>query len=97
MSLAKKLLFIPPAEPGLPCGIAKIKKQMSKIDFETLEVVMNVVHSESKRISNRQIHEVLLSEGYDIAYSSITLHRRKQCRCFVGKIIRARLTESSNV
>jgi hypothetical protein len=96
MSLAKKLSITSPSEPGLPCGIEKIKRDMSKSDAEALDLVMNVDNSDSRRLSNRQIHDVLLSEGYDIAYASIALHRRKQCRCYVGKKVRSRNIEAVN-
>lgn len=36
-------------------------------------------------VSNRQIHEILIDEGHDIAFASIRLHRSKQCRCYIGK------------
>lgn len=96
MSLAKKLSIASPSEPGLPCGIEKIKRDMSKEDSEALDLVMSVTNSESKRLSNRQIHNVLLSEEYDIAYASIALHRRKQCRCFVGKKVRLKNIQAVN-
>lgn len=66
---------------------------MPEKDVKALEAVLAVDTSNSRRISNRQIHDVLLSEGYDIAYASVALHRRKQCRCFVGKLTRQQSEE----
>lgn len=97
MSLSDKFSNMTPLESGLPCGIAKITKDMPEKDVKALEAVLDVGTTDSSRISNRQIHNVLLSEGYDVAYASITLHRRKQCRCFVGKTIRSKQTEDLNV
>jgi hypothetical protein len=97
MSLSDRFSDIAPSESGLPCGIAKILKDMPDKDVKALEAVLAVKTSDSRRISNRQIQNVLLSEGYDIAYASIALHRRKQCRCFVGKSTRSTHSEEINV
>ena len=84
MSLAKKLTELSPPAAGLPCGISKILSVLEGEDKKALEAIMG---SPALRggISNRQIHEILLNEGYDIAFASVRLHRSKQCRCFVGK------------
>ena len=84
MSLADKLSKTQRSETGLPCGVAKVLSEVEGEDKEALELVFQS-RSVSGTISNRQIHDILLSEGHDIAYSSIALHRRQQCRCFVGK------------
>lgn len=84
MSLAEKLKEAKRSEPGLPCGVAKVLNELRGEDREALELVFST-RSKSGTISNRQVHEILLSEGYDIAFASISLHRRQQCRCFTGK------------
>jgi hypothetical protein len=84
MSLAQKINLLQPSAPGLPCGIAKILESASQDDRTALELVM-ATKAEKGSISNRQIYALLLSEGYDIAFSSVRLHRSKHCRCFVGK------------
>lgn len=84
MSLADKLKELEGSSPGLPCGIFRIKSSMPKEDYEALEAVLSVRYK-SGGVSNRKIQQLLVSEGYDVAYSSITLHRRKECRCFMGK------------
>jgi hypothetical protein len=85
MSLSEKLLEVTPPSYGLPCGISEVKKQMSEKDLEALDSAMLIGKESPKRLSNRQIQQVLISEGYEVAYSSISLHRRQQCRCFTGK------------
>ena len=75
---------------GLPCGVSKVVEKMDKEDSETLELLLFPVSETAKRFSNRQIYDLLISEKFDIARSSIALHRRKQCRCFTG--MNARLT-----
>jgi len=84
MSLAEKLNKITPSAPGLPCGIAKILAGLATEERKALETVMGV-RSVPGGISNRQVHEILLDEGYDIAFASIRLHRSQQCRCYIGK------------
>ena len=82
MSLAERLSEMKPKDPGLPCGIARISKDLSDEDRASLEAVM---FAENRIISNAQLHELLIDEGYDVSYSSISLHRRRQCRCFKGR------------
>ena len=35
-------------------------------------------------------------EGYDVSYASITLHRRRECRCFTGRDKRLSIINSVN-
>lgn len=85
MGLADKLNQINPTFPGLPCGIARILDSLTdEKDKTALENIMNM-RSYPIGISNRQIHDILMSEGYDVAFASVRLHRSKQCRCYVGK------------
>lgn len=84
MGLAEKINLLKPPAPGLPCGISKILESVSEDDKKALELVMET-KPEKGSISNRQIHALLLAEGYDIAFASVRLHRSKHCRCFIGK------------
>ena len=84
MSLAKKLSELAPTSPGLPCGVARILEKLTGDDKVALETIAST-HYQTGGVSNRQLHEALLSEGFDIAFSSIRLHRTKVCRCYVGK------------
>lgn len=84
MGLADKLKTTQRSEPGLPCGVGKLLSELDGEDREALELVFST-RSKSGTISNRQLHAILLSEGHDIAFASISLHRRQQCRCYVGK------------
>jgi len=84
MGLADKLNSTPRSEPGLPCGVGKLMNELDGDDRQALEAVFSE-RSRPGTISNVQIHEILLGEGHDIAFASISMHRRKQCRCFVGK------------
>lgn len=82
MGLADKLKTVDQIKSGLPCGIGTLLEKLPKADREALQEVMLQAHGPA-RISNRQIHEVLLGEGHEIAFHSVSAHRRKQCRCFL--------------
>lgn len=85
MGLADKLGEINPIFPGLPCGISKILNSLGNEEDKTALQTIMETRSYPIGVSNRQIHDALLSEGYDIAFASIRLHRSKQCRCYIGK------------
>jgi len=89
-NLAQKALELSTPSFGLPCGVSKVVEKMDNDDRETLELLLFPISENAKRFSNKQIYDLIISEKFDIAQSSIALHRRKQCRCFTG--INARLT-----
>lgn len=82
MSLSTRLKSMKPKESGLPCGVSEAMLKMDKEDAETLEEVMFAV---PRILSNSQVQEALIAEGYDVSRTSVSLHRRRQCRCFVGR------------
>lgn len=84
MSLAEKLKGATRSQPGLPCGVGKLLSELQGEDKEALEIIFST-RSVSGTVSNRQVHKILLEEGYEIAFASITLHRRKQCRCYTSR------------
>jgi hypothetical protein len=94
MSLTEKFKALQPSSTGLPCGVNKLIESMSKSDREALDYVLfHQITDSGKRVSNTKIYEILISEGYNIAPSSIAQHRRKHCRCFVGADVRAGVTK----
>ena len=82
MSLVERLANAKPKQSGLPCGIFRVSEQMSEEDRKALE---EALFAEPRTISNAQLQQILIDEGYDISSTSIKLHRRQQCRCFVGR------------
>ena len=82
MSLVERLANAKPKDSGLPCGVSRVLGEMSD---EEQEALTEVLFGQPRIISNAQLQEILIEEGYDISRTSITLHRRKQCRCFVGR------------
>jgi hypothetical protein len=84
VSLADKLKEATRTEPGLPCGVGRLLQELTGEDKEALEIIFSS-RSRSGTISNRQVHEILISEGHDVAFASVRVHRLQQCRCYVGK------------
>ena len=85
MSLAEKLKKANKPEPGLPCGVAKLLTIVSDEDKEALELIFST-KAGNGAVSNIKIHEIIRSEGHDIAFASIRLHRSKTCRCYIGRV-----------
>ena len=86
VSLADRLTSMKPKQSGLPCSMGLALTQMSDADQKTVE---DALFSEPRTLSNMQLVEALQEEGYDVTYSAISLHRRKACRCFIGRQTRA--------
>jgi hypothetical protein len=89
MSIAEKLQAAQRNSPGLPCGVAKVLDSLEGEDKKALQVIFST-RSVAGTISNRQVHQILLDEGHEIAFASISLHRRKQCRCFTSRNLAAK-------
>ena len=84
MSLSEKLKIATKAERGLPCGVGKLLAIVSDEDKEALELIFST-KAGNGAVSNIKIHEIIRSEGHDIAFASIRLHRSKTCRCYIGR------------
>jgi len=85
MSLSEKLKIATKAERGLPCGVGKLLSIVSDEDKEALELIFST-KAGNGAVSNIKIHEIIRSEGHDIAFASIRLHRSKTCRCYIGRV-----------
>lgn len=84
MSLSEKLKTATRSEPGLPCGISRLLAIVSDEDREALEIIFSTKAGNGS-VSNLKIHEIISSEGHNVAFASIRLHRAKACRCYIGK------------
>jgi hypothetical protein len=84
MSLSEKLKKANKAERGLPCGVGKLLSIVSDEDKEALELIFST-KAGNGAVSNIKIHEIIRSEGHDIAFASIRLHRGQRCRCYIGQ------------
>lgn len=94
MSLTERLAKATPSKSGLPCGIDEAMNRMSSTDKDSLiDVLFGSGSVGRTRISNIQIQRILQEEGYNVALSSVALHRRHECRCYTGKEARAASSE----
>jgi hypothetical protein len=84
MSLSEKLKTATRSEPGLPCGVSRLLLTVNDEDREALEVIFSTKAGNGS-VSNLKIHEIISSEGHNIAFASVRLHRSRACRCFIGK------------
>ncbi len=84
MSLADKLKEATRTGPGLPCGVAVLIETLEGEDRQALELIFST-KSVRGTVPNTKIHKILISEGYDIAFSSIRHHRSQVCRCYTGQ------------
>ena len=84
MGLSDTLKATLPTQTGLPCGFLTLLESLNDKDRTSLVEAMSIPLGEP-RLSNRQIHKILLDEGHDIAFASISTHRRKQCRCYTTR------------
>lgn len=83
MGIANKLTAATKARTGLPCSVSVLLEKLNDEDREALENILSTSNSKSHNaISSRQIYEIVVSEGHDVAYTSIANHRRRACRCF---------------
>lgn len=85
MALADKFLTAQPPKFGLPCGVGELIKVLPNDELDIFLRIMAEPSTSKTRLSNRKIHRILLDEGHDVSFSSISLHRRKVCRCYTGK------------
>lgn len=84
MSLVEKLSEAKRSGTGLPCGAFVLLKSLQGEEKKALELIFSTQSSKTN-IPNTKLHKILLSEGYDIAFSSLRLHRSQTCRCYTGK------------
>ena len=73
MSLSEKLKKANKAERGLPCGIGKLLSIVSDEDKEALELIFST-KAGNGAVSNIKIHEIIRSEGHEIAFASIKIN-----------------------
>jgi hypothetical protein len=83
---------IKPSEPGPPCGISVILDGLSEPDRDALNAVL--FEPKPRVHPHRDLQKFLISKGHSVSYSSVTLHRLKQCRCFTGKSARMKASAS---
>ena len=75
MSIADKLASAVPSKAGKGCGMCSVLEQLDDQDREAIVNTLSIPASDPQRITDRQISEILKSEGYDISLNSVYRHR----------------------
>ena len=76
MSITDKLASAVPNKSGKGCGMCSVLKQLNKEDKEAIIKTMSIPTNDPQRITDRQISEILKSEGYDISPTTVYRHRQ---------------------
>lgn len=76
MSIADKLDGAMPNKFGKSCGLCAILEQLSEEDKEAIIQTLSIPVTDPQRITDRQIADILQSEGYEISPNSVYRHRR---------------------
>jgi len=76
MSITDKLTSAVPNKAGKGCGLCAVLEQLSKEDREAIIQTLSISVTDPRRITDRQIADILQSEGYDISPNSVYRHRR---------------------
>jgi hypothetical protein len=76
MSITDKLASAVPNRAGKGCAMCSILAQLNDQDKEAIISAMSVPVTELQRITDRQIADILQSEGYEISFNSVYRHRQ---------------------
>ena len=76
MSITDKLASAVPNRSGKGCAMCSILMQLEQEDREAIIGAMAVPVNELHRITDRQIADILNSEGYNITHNSVYRHRQ---------------------
>ena len=75
MSIKDRLEEVVPTKAGKSCGMCMILKQLSDEDRELIQASLLVPAGDPKRVTDRQLSDILNSEGYNISFNSVYRHR----------------------
>lgn len=75
MSIADKLASAVPSKTGKGCGMCSVLEQLDDQDRKAIVNTLSIPATDPQRITDRQISEILKSEGYDISPNSVYRHR----------------------
>ena len=76
MSIKDKLANTVPNRAGKGCGLCLVLEQLDKEDREAIIDAMSIPVNDPQRITDRQIADILKSEGHDISHNSVYRHRQ---------------------
>jgi Mg/Co/Ni transporter MgtE len=76
MSLIDKLQEVKPVKSGKGCLMCKVLESLPEEERNALNDAMSVPTDSINRITDRQLAEILRSEGYDLSLNSVYRHRQ---------------------
>lgn len=76
MSLADKLKNVEPVINKSRCGVCFVLSQLNEEDAKALMEAMAIPLDSPARITDRQISEVLKTEGHEVSSNSVYRHRQ---------------------
>jgi site-specific recombinase XerC len=76
MSITDKLASATPTKAGKGCGMCSVLEQLNKEDTEAIIQTLSIPANDPQRITDRQISEILKSEGYEVSLNSVYRHRQ---------------------
>jgi type II secretory ATPase GspE/PulE/Tfp pilus assembly ATPase PilB-like protein len=76
MSIKDKLASAVPTKSGKGCSMCSILEQLNDQDKEAIINTLSIPINDPQRITDKQIAEILKSEGYDISFNSVFRHRQ---------------------
>jgi len=76
MSITDKLASAVPNRAGKGCGMCFLLEQLNDQDKQAIISAMSVPSNDQQRITDKQIADILKSEGYDISHNSVYRHRQ---------------------
>ena len=76
MSITDKLASAVPNKAGKGCGMCSVLEQLSEEDKQAIISAMAVPVTSQQRITDKQIADILKSEGYEVSHNSVYRHRQ---------------------
>ena len=66
------------------CKIGLLLLDLSEEDRDSLVEAFDKTPHSAGGLTNVQIHKILISEGFEVALSTVDRHRNKYCGCFMA-------------
>lgn len=76
MSLVDKLASLEPKINRARCGVCMVLENVDKKEADLLNELMSVPVGSPTRITDKQLSDVLRSEGYEVSSNSVYRHRQ---------------------
>ena len=76
MSIADKLASAIPSRAGKGCAMCAVLEQLNDQDKQAIIDAMSVPMNNPQRITDKQISNILKSEGYEVSHNSVYRHRQ---------------------